>query len=67
MNTIQRAFELAPSCSSTQELRHALEKEGHASVDAHLSGLGIKRELRKLYKSGRPMSGSKQNSESESS
>ena len=67
MNTIEGAFQLAPSFSSTQELRHPLEKEGHASVDAHLSGLGIKRELRKLYKSGSPPASAKEPSDSKSS
>ena len=49
MNIIERAFQLAPQVSSMKELRRALEKEGYSLVDAHLSGLGIKRELRKLY------------------
>jgi hypothetical protein len=52
MNIIERAFQLAPNLSSMKELRRALEKEGYSLVDAHLNGLGIKRELRKLYRNG---------------
>jgi hypothetical protein len=52
MTTIERAFELAPSCSSITELRHVLRREGWTAVDAHLDGLGTQRELRKLYNSG---------------
>jgi len=54
MNIIERAFQLAPQVSSRKQLRRALEKEGYSLVDAHLSGLGIKRELRKLYRNGGP-------------
>ena len=50
MNIIERAFQLAPSCSSSTELRKALQKEGFDCIDLHLRRLGIKRELRKLYK-----------------
>ena len=46
---VVRAFELAPQCSSTKELRKALAREGYTQIDAHLSGLGIKRELQRFY------------------
>ena len=51
-NIIQRAFELAPQCRPTNELRRRLAGEGYVQVDAHLAGLGIQRELRKLYNNG---------------
>jgi len=49
---IERAFQLASQCSSIEELRKHLRKEGFMQVDAHLSGLGFKRELRKLFNDG---------------
>lgn len=52
MNIIERAFQLAPSCASMNDLRRALHSEGHVSVDAHLRGLGTQRTLRKLYNDG---------------
>ena len=52
VNVIERAFQLAPSCASMSELRRALHSEGHLAVNAHLSGLGTQRELRKLYNDG---------------
>lgn len=49
---IERAFQLAPQCSGIKELRKALAKEEYAQFDAHLDGLGIQRQLRKLYNNG---------------
>lgn len=51
---IARAFELAPECSSLKELRRKLQVEGYAllSIDMHLNGRGIHRELQKLYNGG---------------
>jgi hypothetical protein len=49
---VERAFQLAPGCSSINELRQALASEGYSQFDAHLEGLGIQRELRKLYNQG---------------
>ena len=51
-NIIERAYQLAPHCSRTNELRQLLQREGYTQVDAHLSGLGLQRELRKLYNNG---------------
>lgn len=51
-NIIQRAFELAPDCSSIKDLRHSLVREGYTQIDAHIGGLGTQRELRKLYNQG---------------
>ena len=49
---VERAFQLAPECSSINQLRKALAREGYSQFDAHLEGLGIQRELRKLYNQG---------------
>lgn len=51
-NIIERAFELAPSCSTINELRSLLTREGYEFAAAHLSGLGLQRELRRLYNNG---------------
>lgn len=44
---IERAFELARSSASIEEVRNALRREGYANVDAHLAGPTIKADLRK--------------------
>lgn len=49
---VERAFQLAPGCSSINELRKALARKGYSQFDAHLEGLGVQRELRKLYNQG---------------
>lgn len=46
--TIERAFELAPGCSNIEDIRTALKREGHVSVDAHLAGRVIRYDLAKL-------------------
>ena len=51
-NIMERAYELAPECSSTKELSDKLRREGFELVASHLSGLGTQRELRKLYNQG---------------
>jgi len=49
---IARAFELAPQCASLKELTGALRREGYTSVESHLFGLGLQRQLRQRYKDG---------------
>jgi hypothetical protein len=49
---VERALQLAPQCSSIKELRRALAKEGYSEFDLQLEGLGIQRDLRKLYNDG---------------
>jgi hypothetical protein len=51
---VARAFELAPECSSLKELRKKLRAEGYTlvSIEMHLDGGGIQRELQKLYNGG---------------
>jgi len=48
-NIIERAFELACSSATIDEVRHALRREGYANVDAHLAGPTIKADLRKRF------------------
>jgi hypothetical protein len=49
IGTVQRAFQLAPDCTSLQELRRKLSGEGYTSVDDHLRG-SLGKELAKLLK-----------------
>jgi hypothetical protein len=44
---IERAFQLANSSASIDDVRNALRREGYSSVDAHLAGPTIKADLRK--------------------
>jgi hypothetical protein len=44
--TVQRAFEIAPECRSIDEIRIKLRQEGHASVQEHLQGSSIQKELK---------------------
>jgi hypothetical protein len=45
---VERAFQLAASCSSIEEIRSKLRREGYANVDAYLQGPSIRAELKKL-------------------
>jgi hypothetical protein len=44
--TIKRAFELAPDCTSIDEIRSKLRREGYDEVGEHLQGGSIQRDLR---------------------
>jgi hypothetical protein len=46
---IERAFKLAPECRTLKELRQRLSSEGYNRLDAHLGGLGTKRQLRARF------------------
>jgi hypothetical protein len=50
LSTIERAFELARSgsCRSVAEIVMRLKQERHDSVEAHLAGQSIRRDLRRL-------------------
>jgi len=45
---IERAFQVAEQSESLDEVRKRLIREGYASVEAHLSGRQIKRELSRV-------------------
>ena len=49
-STLERAFELARSgeCANTAEIRQRLKRERYDSVEAHLQGPSINRQLRLL-------------------
>ena len=51
MNIIERAFELAPECSSLDEIKRQLTREGYFNVNAHLAGRQIRAELSARLKS----------------
>ncbi|HEY0629716.1 MAG TPA: hypothetical protein VGD23_10350 [Sphingomicrobium sp.] len=42
---IERAFQLAEDCSTVEQIRTKLQKEGYSSVDAHLMGRSIRADL----------------------
>ena len=46
---IERAFELARSSESIDQVRNGLRREGYSNVDAHLAGPSIKADLRKRF------------------
>jgi hypothetical protein len=49
-NTLERAFTLAQAsqCQTIAEIRVQLKREQHESVDAHLAGPCIQRQLRQI-------------------
>ena len=47
-NTIERAYQLAPECTSLEELRYKLKKERYSSVEEHLAGGSIQKDLKGL-------------------
>lgn len=48
-NVVERAFQLASSATSIDEIRRALRQEGYSNVDAHLQGASIKADLKKRF------------------
>jgi hypothetical protein len=46
---IERAFQLAPTYSSVDEIRKVLRQEGYSNVDAHLAGASIRADLKKRF------------------
>jgi hypothetical protein len=51
-STVERAFELAPECSTIEELQTKLVREGWTNVEAHLKD-SLRRELRRLLRSNK--------------
>lgn len=49
IHTVERAYQLAPECTTIDELRLKLEREGYSNVHAHLKD-SLRRELAKLLK-----------------
>lgn len=52
LSTVERAYQLAREgkCRSIDDIRSTLTRERHDSVQAHLSGASIKRDLMRLCK-----------------
>lgn len=48
IGTVHRAFQLAPECSSIDEVRRKLKQEGYGAVDEHLQGPRIQKDLKLL-------------------
>jgi tRNA G26 N,N-dimethylase Trm1 len=48
-NIIERAFQLARSSKTIEEIRRILRQEGYSNVDAHLGGASIKADLKKQF------------------
>jgi tRNA G26 N,N-dimethylase Trm1 len=46
---IERAFQLARTSATIDEVRHSLRREGYSNVDAHLAGPTIKADLKKRF------------------
>jgi hypothetical protein len=53
--TIERALELARTgtLQNLSDLKKKLAAEGHDSIDAHISGMAIKRQLATLMKAAK--------------
>lgn len=52
-NIIERAYELAPTSDSLDDVKKQLSMEGYTQVDAHLGGPKIRADLRKLMVAAR--------------
>lgn len=48
-NIIERAFQLARSSTTIEEIRRILRQEGYSNVDAHLAGASIKADLKRQF------------------
>jgi hypothetical protein len=49
-SVVERAFEVAGSCATIEDIRRLLREEGFSQVDAHLGGRTIRRQLKLLLK-----------------
>ena len=49
-NIIERAYELAPTVETIDDVKRQLSQEGYTQVDAHLGGPKIRADLRKLMR-----------------
>lgn len=48
----ERAFQLAPECSTMAELKQRLTSEGFNGLENHLGGPGTKRQLKARFNQG---------------
>jgi hypothetical protein len=49
---VERAYQLAPECSTLEELRVKLRDAGYANVDSYLRDGSLRKELTKLLRHG---------------
>jgi hypothetical protein len=56
IGTIERAFQIAGESETLDEIRRRLTREGYSSVDAHLTGPQIRRQLTDLLRPPQPPS-----------
>ena len=49
-SVVERAFQVARSCATLDQVRRTLRDEGYLQVDAHLGGPMIRRELKILLR-----------------
>lgn len=47
---VERAFQMAPTCSSIEELRAKLSKEGYGNVDDHLRSSSLRADLKRQFR-----------------
>lgn len=45
---IERAFQLAPECTSVEEIRRRLKRERYERIEEHLNSGALKKDLVKL-------------------
>ena len=50
VGTIERAFQLAPECTTIDDIRFKLKREGYSEVDNHLQRSSIQRDLKRMLK-----------------
>ena len=50
---IERAFQMAPDCSSIEELRAKLSREGYGNVDDHLRSSSLRADLKRQFRGAR--------------
>jgi hypothetical protein len=51
---IERAFEVAQTSTTIDEIKHVLKSEGYSNVDSHLSGPSIRADLKKRFLRAQP-------------
>jgi hypothetical protein len=50
---IERAFQMARGCSSIEELRAKLSREGYGNVDDHLRSSSLRADLKRQFRGAR--------------
>ena len=53
-NIFVRAFEIAPTCDTMDQLRKKLIREGYPNVEQHFQGRSIRAQVVKLLRRAKP-------------